>query len=336
VFGVFDAAGPQVFFAESRERALAEIERANEIVRRYPNTISMRHLRDMDTAWRVARGLPVLPEPAGRRILVPAAPEFGARGVRDDDPQVEQGAPLSTQKQEAAVPLRGPVAAFLAASAEASAGGGLRERAETALADLRRTAELAEELEHATAAADRPLARFRAALQPLYGSRATEAEAGFRRIALEEGIDRAVALLRDDPRSLLSGPRPRLLPGGVHARATAAEQAVACAPALRRLDQALADACAHVGLSGPAAADAVEVRRIVLERLRDLQPAQRVVAEEALADYRRLGAQLTSTDRLRGAWSALSPAEQEEVRLALPNVEAQLGLPARGRTARDR
>lgn len=71
IFGVYDSAGPQVFFAETRERALKEVARANEIVALYPKTISMRHLREMDGAWRDARRLPRLPEPEGSRISVP-------------------------------------------------------------------------------------------------------------------------------------------------------------------------------------------------------------------------------------------------------------------------
>lgn len=71
IFGVYDTAGPEVFFAETRERALEEVERANEIVALYLNTISMRHLREMDGAWRDARGLPRLPEPEGPTISVP-------------------------------------------------------------------------------------------------------------------------------------------------------------------------------------------------------------------------------------------------------------------------
>lgn len=70
-FGVRDRDG-QVFFAATRERAVAEVERANAIAALYPDVISMRHLREMDGAWRDARGLPRLPEPEGRRIVVPA------------------------------------------------------------------------------------------------------------------------------------------------------------------------------------------------------------------------------------------------------------------------
>jgi Relaxase/Mobilisation nuclease domain len=69
-FGVYDSAGPAVFFADTRERALAEVERANEIVAVYPKAISIGFLREMDGAWRDAHGLPRLPEPEGHRISV--------------------------------------------------------------------------------------------------------------------------------------------------------------------------------------------------------------------------------------------------------------------------
>ena len=54
VFGVLDRVGPQVYFTETRARAFEEVERANDVVARYPTTISMRHLREMDAAWRDA------------------------------------------------------------------------------------------------------------------------------------------------------------------------------------------------------------------------------------------------------------------------------------------
>lgn len=85
-FGVRDRDG-QVFFAETRGRALAEVERANAIAALYPDVISMRHLREMDGEWRDARGLPRLPESEGRRIIVPA-PEGSANGLPPLPPAV--------------------------------------------------------------------------------------------------------------------------------------------------------------------------------------------------------------------------------------------------------
>jgi predicted nucleic acid-binding Zn ribbon protein len=77
IFGVYDSAVLQVYFAETRERALTEVERANAIVALYPRVISMGHLREMDGAWRDARGLPRLPEPEGERMVVPAPEGLG-------------------------------------------------------------------------------------------------------------------------------------------------------------------------------------------------------------------------------------------------------------------
>ncbi|HEU4884997.1 MAG TPA: relaxase/mobilization nuclease domain-containing protein [Longimicrobium sp.] len=79
VFGVRDRDG-QVFFAETRGRALAEVERANAIAVLYPALMSMRHLCEMDGEWRDARGLPRLPEPEEHRIVVPV-PEGSTDGL---------------------------------------------------------------------------------------------------------------------------------------------------------------------------------------------------------------------------------------------------------------
>jgi hypothetical protein len=58
----------QVFFTETRERALAEVERANAIAALDPN-VSVRHLREMDDQWWEAHGWPHLPEPKNSGIL---------------------------------------------------------------------------------------------------------------------------------------------------------------------------------------------------------------------------------------------------------------------------
>jgi len=99
VFGVGDRDG-QVFFAETRERAVAEVERANAIAALYPDVISMRHLREMDGVWRGARGLPHLPEPEGRRIVVPAPEGFG-----DGSPPLP---PVARVQREEASPAAAP------------------------------------------------------------------------------------------------------------------------------------------------------------------------------------------------------------------------------------
>ncbi|HEX6745689.1 MAG TPA: hypothetical protein VF092_00135 [Longimicrobium sp.] len=106
VFGVRDRDG-QIFFAETRERAVAEVERANAIAALYPAVISMRHLREMDGAWRDARGLPRLPEPEGRRIVV-AAPEGLGDAVPPLPPvarvQREESTPAAASPERAAAP----------------------------------------------------------------------------------------------------------------------------------------------------------------------------------------------------------------------------------------
>jgi hypothetical protein len=113
VFGVRDRDG-QVFFAETRERAVAEVERANTIAALYPGVISMRHLREMDGAWRDARGLPHLPEPDGRQIVVPAP-----QGFEDGSPplpsvarvQREEPSPAAAPPERVpAPPTRAPAA----------------------------------------------------------------------------------------------------------------------------------------------------------------------------------------------------------------------------------
>jgi hypothetical protein len=73
-FAVWDTVGPNVFFAETRERAEAEMQRANRLVARYPNIRVVRCLGDMDGEWRDARGLPRLPEEKGRPLRRRALP----------------------------------------------------------------------------------------------------------------------------------------------------------------------------------------------------------------------------------------------------------------------
>jgi hypothetical protein len=332
VFGVFDGVGPQVFFAESRERAVAEVARANEIVARFPNTISMRHLREMDAAWRASRGLPPLPEPEGRRIVVPAPVS---------DPPSDTPAPtgLASASGSAAPAPEAAGAALPGASVQAvldiavqvSAGESMRLRVESAKADLRRTAHLAEGLSRATAEADVPLVRFRAALRGLYGEHAPAAEDGFRRLVLERGAGPAVTALREDPRALLPPPRPRDLAGGTAARSLAAEQAALCAPLLERLDRTLIDACDHAGIARPRDfASAAEHRRAVFDQLRQMSPTQRAVLDEALSDYQRAANLLASPDQLRTEWARLTEPQRDAVRTAVPELERLLQSPSTG------
>jgi hypothetical protein len=336
VFGVFDSFGPQVFFAESRDRAVAEVARANEVVARFPMTISMRHLREMDAEWRAARGLPPLPEPQGRRVVVavdpPAAsepgtpPEPSAAPSPDRSPGTGRAAPVPAPPQASAV------ASTLATAAEVAARLALRRRVRDARLDLDRTVQLTDELTRAAAEANAPLARFRSAISALYGDHAGAAEQAFRRLCIERGVDEAVRALADDPRSLLAEPRPRLLAGGPRAREAACEQATVCAPYLTRLDRVVEAAGRHAGIpTGLAADDPVGVRAALQAQLRDLAPAQQGVLDEALSEFRRVAPSLASHTRLRREWEALRPAEQAAVRIGLPNMDDLL-QPPRART----
>jgi hypothetical protein len=106
-FGVYDSAGPAVFFADTRERALAEVERANEIVAVYPNAISIGFLREMDGAWRDAHGLPWLPEPEGHKSSVhwPGSIPVEAGAVSGTAPDNEIASPTPTVER-GAEPIR--------------------------------------------------------------------------------------------------------------------------------------------------------------------------------------------------------------------------------------
>lgn len=105
-FGVYDSAGPAVFFADTRERALAEVERANEIVAVYPKAISIGFLREMDGAWRDAHGLPRLPEPEGHKSSVhwPDSIPVEAGAVSGSAPDNEIASP--TVVEGGAEPIR--------------------------------------------------------------------------------------------------------------------------------------------------------------------------------------------------------------------------------------
>ena len=105
-FGVYDSAGPAVFFADTRERALAEVERANEIVAMYPKAISIGFLREMDGAWRDAHGLPRLPEPEGHKSSVrwPISIPVEAGTVSGTAPDHEIASPTGVER--GAEPIR--------------------------------------------------------------------------------------------------------------------------------------------------------------------------------------------------------------------------------------
>lgn len=104
--GVRDREG-QVFFTETRERALAEVERANAIAALDPD-MSVRRLRAMDDQWWEAHGWPQHPEPEGRSIV---GPEESANGLSPSPPPVARvqheppTAPASTPWDDARTQL---------------------------------------------------------------------------------------------------------------------------------------------------------------------------------------------------------------------------------------
>ena len=87
VVGVYDSFRSHVFFAETRDGAEAAVKRANEIVARYPNIATVRSLRDMDGAWRHARGLPGFAEPDRPRVVAPAPAATAKSGLGDTHPE---------------------------------------------------------------------------------------------------------------------------------------------------------------------------------------------------------------------------------------------------------
>lgn len=316
-YGVFDGVGPQVYFAETRERAEDELIRANEIVARSPTTPSIGHLREMDGAWRAARGLPQLPEPQDQRVIVDD-------WLRDRSPAPAPPAPRGGTEVPASAAVIAAIALAEQAVALREAEAGV-ERADTA---AERTVQLSASLARATADAHEPLQRLRAALREVFGEHTPAAEAAFRAVSLRDGTERAVRMLREDPRTLLPHPRPHSLPGGVRVRESAAAHAAGCAPMIARLDRVLQDAAVHAGLAADARLDPMAAAR----RLRDLLPVHQRVAAEALSQRRGLHSAGATRSRLRSAWTALSPPEQASVRRAVPDVDALLDPAPRRRS----
>lgn len=317
MYGVFDGAGPQVYFAETRERAEDEAIRANEIVARFPNTLSIGHLREMDGAWRAARGLPQLPEPQGQRVIVDD-------WLRDRAPAPAPPGP----RGQTEVPASAAVAAAVALAEQAVALREAEARVERADSAAEHTVQLSASLARATADAHEPLQRLRASLREVFGEHAPAAEAAFRAASLRDGADRAARMLREDPRALLPHPRPHSLPGGVRVRESAAAHASGCAPMIARLDRVLQDAAIHAGLAADARLDPMAAAR----RLRDVLPVHQRVAAEALDRLRGLDSAGDTRSRLRSAWTALSPPEQASVRRAVPGVDGFLDPAARRRS----
>lgn len=308
VYAVHDSVGPQLFFAESHERATIEVERANKIVAQYPDTISIGPLREMDAAWRTARGLPLLPEPAGRRVSVPdttGIPAPPARAFQPDDSAV-----VVTSERDS-------VADTLGAARAVGARRALRDRLDAARLEVHRTHHLANAISAAALAAAEPVAEFRTALRGLYGDRSDSAEEMFRRIAVEHSPARAVEVLLDDPRALVS-PRPRLLAGGSDGRTRAVETGQRAAALLAALDRATAAGALHAGLEPPAQrGEGMEVRAQLLKSL----PRREALLSALAAEYRLGGSARAGIQRLQRMWTALDQRQQDLVRSKFPEIE---------------
>ena len=316
LYGVYDHVGPQIYFASDREEAVREVARANEIVRRHPNTISMRHLREMDAEWRRANNLPPLPEPEGRTIVVSS-----------------EVAPKRTPAPRPASPVSGPpatVAAVLDTAARVAERDSSRRRVEEARESLKRTRALGRDLTRAWAAAEPSIARMRPALRELYGPRAREAEQEIRAVlrsvdpalGAAAGVETAERYLA----ATLSPPRSSSSPAG---------RAVA--------ESASAVAAWDVAADAVAAATGVEARHEAGDRARyhallSAMGSLRDEGEHTLATARAAYSASASgpgSRALREQWRALSPRDRAAVLQVIPEVP-ELARPARVRGIKTR
>ena len=309
--GVYDRAGPQIYFSSYREEAVREVARANEIVRLHPNTISMRHLREMDAAWRRANGLPPLPEPEGRTIVVTS--EVGPARPHTRRPSSVTGAPPPA------------VAAVLDTAARVGEWNSSRRRAAEARESLKRTRALGHELTRAWAASETSIARMRTALRELYGPGSRRAEQEIR--AALRSVDPALgpAARTDAAGRYLAAtlPRPRS-PLGPAERAVAAS-----APAVAAWDLA-ADAAAAAAGAGVkhGGGDRARYHALLsaLGRMRD-EGEQTLAAARAACSAAASGPGPRTLGR---QWRALSPPERAAVLRVIPEVP-ELARPSRVR-----
>lgn len=302
-FGVFDRVGPQVFFAESRGRAELEVARANEIVAAYPDTVSMRHLRDMDAGWRAAHGVPVPAAPTGRTVSVP-------------DPRPRAVAVRPAAQED------GRIAELLDTVAKAAHRTELRERAAAALREARGISDVARGLQRAWREAHAPLARLRAGLRESVGPGAgRDVEARLRASLAEvrgEEDDlprRAAELLR------------RETPGDAASGAQRGRWSALAADAahVARLDRALESAAARAGSAGimPLRGGARAVRQ-VLAQLRERRAEVRLEFAAAREEFSSAAASLPSPRQLRRLWQSTPASTRDAVLQVAPEVPALL------------
>jgi hypothetical protein len=317
VFGVIDAAGPQLYFAETRERAVREVDRANRIVALYPNAISMRHLREMDSAWRQARGVPVPSEPAGKRIRVadPTAPEQGvATGARSGGD--------GSEATEVVAGARAEVSRALELARQAAARRSLEDR----IAAEARVLRTAVRIEREAGAVQQGLApvlhRLRRALSTVCGERAEEAEAALWRAAGRRGVGEALPPLRAIAAAFhLPGTDPRAPDARDDEELAAALER--CAPLLVSVAQVLESGAERGVAPLPATDLPPDVR---LELFRDTARASGSTARSALANLRELyRSSPIVSGQLHREWLSLGSGERDVVRSAVPGVDDLLG-----------
>ncbi len=310
VFGVFDRVGPQIFFAESRERAEREVARANEIVARFPDTLSMRHLREMDAEWRVAHGLPVIPAPAGRTVMVP-------------DPG---GAPAG-QPSPAAAAADG-IAEILDLVATVSRGDDLLLRGAALREEARSISGSARDLLHAWREARHPLPRLRAALRETAGREPAR--------HVEASLRAALAAFRGDagdlPRRAGELLRAAAAQGGWVAPddpswSTLAADAARVAELDRALEAATASAGLPTGVPLRAGARAVRDALSALRARRDAVLADLAAAREP---GRSLSTSTAPRAELRRQWREAPAAIRDAVLQVAPEVPSLI-RPPRGR-----
>lgn len=299
LFGVYDRVGPQIFFASGREEALREVARANEIVRLHPTTISMRHLREMDAAWRRANGLPPLPEPEGRTVVI--TPE----------PMATSGSGALTPT--AGSPPAGAVAAILDTAARIAERDSIRSRIEEARESLQRTRALGRELTRAWVASEADVARMGSALREIYGPGARDAEAELR--ALLRSIDRTqpAGAYAAAARRYLTRSTGGAVPGA------GVEDVAASAPAVAAWDHASAAAEAATGAQVKSGASDRARYNQLLSALRRMRAAGERTLATARADYAATATGPTPRT-LRELWRSLSAPDRDAVLQVLPEV----------------
>jgi hypothetical protein len=306
---VFDRVGPQIFFANSREEAVREVGRANEIVRLHPATLSMRHLREMDAAWRRENGLPPLPEPEGRTVVI-------TREVPQPSAPIEPG-------------WSPTVAAVLEIADLVSERDALRSRVDQARDALQRTRALGREVVRTWTAAETSIASMRTALRTLYGPLGNDAERDLRAALAKIPPGRSAAEYSAVARRFIASRQSAVDASSANHANTVA----LCAPAIAAWDcVAEAAAIATGELLRHGVADRAHHRALLSSLVRMRGEAEGSL-EAARASFAAAAAG-PGPRSLRERWRELSPADRRavmEARPGLPELMRRGDARARGR-----